>query len=89
MKCTKPNLGLALGLGLTLALLGLLGGNLPVARAVVQVQTTARAVTTDTAGRFVLADLTPGEPVTLTAWAEGYFITAGQATRNCCRTRSR
>jgi len=51
----------------------------PVAGAVVRVQTTTRAAVTDAGGHFVLADLTPGEPVTLTAWAEGYFIAGGDA----------
>lgn len=52
--------------------------NGPVSGAIVRVQTTERAVTTDAEGRFALTDLAPGEPVTLTAWAAGYFITGGE-----------
>ncbi|MBN1219617.1 MAG: carboxypeptidase regulatory-like domain-containing protein [Anaerolineae bacterium] len=50
----------------------------PVVGAVVRVQTTAKATLTDEAGRFTLTDLTPHEPVVLTAWAKGYYITSGK-----------
>ncbi len=54
-------------------------GGAPIAGAVVRVQTTDRAATTDAKGRFTLTDLTPGRPVTLTAWATGYYIGGGTA----------
>lgn len=50
----------------------------PIANAVVRVRATDLAVTTDAAGRFTLAGLTPDEPVDLTAWAPGYYIVGGQ-----------
>ncbi len=50
----------------------------PVTNAVVRVRATDIAATTDTAGRFTLSGLTPNEPVDLTAWAPGYYVTGGQ-----------
>ena len=51
----------------------------PIAGATVRVQTTTRTATTDADGRFTLTDLTPGQPVTLTAWSPGYYIGGGEA----------
>ena len=48
--------------------------NGPVDRAIVRVQTTALASTTGSDGRFILSGLTWPEPVTITAWAPGYYI---------------
>ena len=49
----------------------------PVAGAVVRVQTTTICDTTDLSGRFVIQNLKAGQPVALTAWASGYYITGG------------
>ncbi len=46
----------------------------PIAGATVRVQTTDRAVLTDTDGRF---EIDADGPVRLTAWATGYFIAGG------------
>jgi hypothetical protein len=51
----------------------------PVAKAVVRVKTTATETRTDASGRFTLTGLTASRPVTVTAWAEGYFNSGGQA----------
>jgi mono/diheme cytochrome c family protein len=53
--------------------------NGPVAGATVRVQTTTHFTESDGQGRFTLTALTPGEPVTLTAWAPGYYIGGGEA----------
>lgn len=50
----------------------------PVGGAVVRVQTTEQFTTTDAEGRFTLTDLTPGKPVSLSAWAPGYYIGGGE-----------
>ncbi len=50
----------------------------PVSGAVVRAQTTDLATTTDAEGRFTFTDLTPSEPITLTAWAPGYYIAGGE-----------
>ena len=50
----------------------------PIAGAVVRVQTTAHATTTDARGRFTLTGLEEGVAVTLTAWAPGYYIGGGE-----------
>lgn len=49
----------------------------PVAGAIVRVRATDRCTTTDAEGRFTLTGLSQDEPVDLTAWAPGYFITGG------------
>jgi len=53
--------------------------NGPVAGATVRVQATTRVTESDGEGRFSLAELVVGQPVTLTAWAPGYYIGGGQA----------
>ena len=50
----------------------------PVPNAVVRIQTTDHYTTTDTEGYFALTGLELGKPVTLTAWAPGYYITGGE-----------
>ena len=50
----------------------------PVAGAVVRVQATANATRSDGDGHFTLAGLSPGEAVSLTAWAPGYYIAGGE-----------
>ncbi len=52
--------------------------NGPVEGAIVRAQTTQLFSSTDSQGRFTLAGLAPGEPVTLTAWAPGYYIAGGE-----------
>lgn len=51
----------------------------PVAGATVRVQTTTHVTASDGQGHFSLPALLPGKPVTLTAWAPGYYIGGGQA----------
>jgi nitrate/TMAO reductase-like tetraheme cytochrome c subunit len=51
-----------------------------VAGAVVRVQATDHSTITDSQGCFTLVGLPLDEPVTLTAWASGYFIVAGEET---------
>ena len=51
------------------------------ADAVVRVQATANETRTDAAGHFSLDGLVPGRPVTVTAWAPGYFIRAARDHR--------
>jgi mono/diheme cytochrome c family protein len=46
----------------------------PVPHAVVRVQASATTTNTDTQGRFRLADVTTNRPLTLTAFAHGYYI---------------
>jgi hypothetical protein len=46
----------------------------PVAEALVRVKATENKTLTDKDGWFELTGLTPGVPVTITAWAEGYFV---------------
>jgi len=53
--------------------------NGPVAGATVRVKATDKKGFTDMEGHFSLSDLSPNEPVVLTAWAEGYFIGGGKA----------
>jgi mono/diheme cytochrome c family protein len=48
--------------------------NGPVAGAIVRVQTSELFTTTDSGGRFTLARLPADQPVTVTAWAPGYYI---------------
>jgi len=48
-------------------------GGSPIYAATVRVQATANATQTDEAGRFTLAALEEGVPVTISAWAEGYY----------------
>ncbi len=55
-----------------------LDDDVPVPGAVVRVQTTEHFTLTDAEGRFTLGDLTPGQSVAITAYAEGYFITGGE-----------
>ncbi len=55
--------------------------NGPVPAAVVRVQTTDIATRTDAQGRFTLGGLAPGESVSLTAWAPGYYIGGGEEVR--------
>jgi len=45
----------------------------PVAGATVRVQGTANATSSDAEGRFVLAGLTRGAPITVSAWAAGFY----------------
>ncbi len=51
----------------------------PVSAATVRVQTTANVTLTGEDGSFTLTGLAAGEPVTLTAWASGYYIAGGVA----------
>jgi len=46
----------------------------PVAGATVRVQATDNKTSTAADGSFTLGSLTPGVPVRVTAWAEGYFV---------------
>ena len=41
--------------------------------AVVRIQATGNATSTDNTGRFLLTDLDPGAPVTVNAWKQGYY----------------
>jgi hypothetical protein len=51
----------------------------PVTGAVVRVQTTDLSTTTDAEGRFTLTGLiATSQPVTLTAWASGYYVVGGE-----------
>ena len=45
----------------------------PVSGATVRVQATTNATVTDGEGRFTLAGLEHGEPVTVSAWSQGYY----------------
>lgn len=49
-------------------------GNHPIPGAVVRVKASARGVTTNDDGEFILADLEPDESFFITAWASGYYI---------------
>jgi hypothetical protein len=49
-------------------------GNHPIPGAVVRVKASARGVTTNDYGEFILADLEPDESFFITAWASGYYI---------------
>lgn len=51
----------------------------PIAGAIVRVQATTNATSTDINGHFSLTGISPGEPARLTAWAEGYYIAGGEA----------
>jgi len=48
-------------------------GGAPVSGATVRVQATTDATYTDGAGRFTLATLGPGSPLTVSAWADGFY----------------
>jgi mono/diheme cytochrome c family protein len=50
----------------------------PVAGATIRIKTTEMSCITDATGHFTLLDLTPGKPVTLTAWAAGYYNGGGK-----------
>lgn len=50
----------------------------PVAGAIVRAQATELFTTTDAKGNFTLGRLSPGMPITLTAWAPGYYIAGGE-----------
>ena len=50
----------------------------PIAGAVVRVRTGESYGVTDAEGAFLIEDLEPAQPVTLTAWAPGYFIAAAE-----------
>lgn len=50
----------------------------PVSGATVRIQTTDLVTTSGDSGRFILTGLAPGNPVTLTAWAPGYYIGGGR-----------
>lgn len=50
----------------------------PVAGAIVRVQASGISATTDAQGRFALTGLPAGEPVTLSAWASGFYIAGGE-----------
>ncbi len=52
--------------------------NGPVAGAIVRIQTTELFTTTDGEGNFTIAGLSQANPVTLTAWASGYYIVGGE-----------
>jgi hypothetical protein len=45
----------------------------PVARATVRIQATANQTVTNDEGAFVLTGLEPGQPVTVSAWQDGYY----------------
>jgi len=45
----------------------------PLAQATVRIQATANETMTDEQGRFVLAGLEAGRPVTVSAWKQGYY----------------
>jgi hypothetical protein len=45
----------------------------PLSGATVRIQATTHETRTDAAGRFLLTDLEEGLPVTVSAWAEGYY----------------
>lgn len=51
-----------------------LDGDEPVAGAVVRIQTTETHTLTGADGRFTLTGVGPASPLTVTAWAAGYFI---------------
>lgn len=51
--------------------------NGPVAGATVRVQTTDQVTTTSEDGRFTLYNLVEGVPITITAWATGYYNGGG------------
>ena len=53
--------------------------NGPIAGATVRVKATDNKTITDAEGHFVLSGFSANEPVILTAWAEGYFISGGKA----------
>jgi hypothetical protein len=57
-----------------------LDGEGPVAGARVRARATGNLTFADDAGRFTLSDLTPGEEVEITAWAEGYYIASVKVT---------
>ena len=50
----------------------------PIAGAHVRVRTAGSYVVTDAEGSFLITDLQSEQPVTLTAWAPGYFIAAAE-----------
>lgn len=52
----------------------------PVPGATVRVQATDNETTTAMDGSFTLGGLAPGVPVTVTAWAEGYFVGWAETT---------
>ncbi|MBN2594558.1 MAG: carboxypeptidase regulatory-like domain-containing protein, partial [Sedimentisphaerales bacterium] len=52
--------------------------NSPIVGAIVRVKATDKKTLTDAEGHFVLSGLSANEPVTLTAWAEGYYIGGGK-----------
>lgn len=52
--------------------------NIPLAGAIVRVKASKRFAETDRDGNFSLTGLEPGTTVTLTAWAEGYYIGGGE-----------
>lgn len=52
--------------------------NGPVAGAIVRVQASPNFTTSDAKGAFTLTGLSSEKPVTLTAWASGYYITGGE-----------
>jgi hypothetical protein len=52
--------------------------NSPVSGAIVRVQATSNAASSDPDGNFVLELANPDEAVILTAWAKGYYIAATQ-----------
>jgi len=51
-----------------------LGSDGPLGGARVRVQATDNTTTTDADGSFSLSGLTASEPVTITAWSEGYYV---------------
>ena len=53
--------------------------NGPVADAVVRVQATGNSTRSASDGSFILTGLLPGPAVTVTAWAEGYYVGWAQA----------
>ena len=64
----------AAALGQDLSITGIVRDSAgPVRGATVRVQATSVVALTDETGRFRLASLPPGRPVTLTAWAQGYY----------------
>ena len=51
----------------------------PISGSVVRIQTTDNYTTTNDSGQFTLSGLIPGDPVTITAWAPGYYNGGGNA----------
>ena len=55
-------------------------GTGPVPGATVRVRATTNATTSNADGSFTLGELVPGEPVEVTAWADGYYVASAHVT---------